>query len=77
LRCSSVELLITNRYLDEDDNLYYFAEIYFDSLQIINEHISRWSRSIELDKWFMEQKETLMTPINIFNKKIINVKEKL
>lgn len=54
LRCSAVELLITNRYLDEEDSFYGWAESYFDWIHVINDQLSAWEQSPDAtEKWLL------------------------
>lgn len=54
-RTPSVELLITNRYIDTDDKFYHSAELFYDSLNVLNDQLRKWSYAADnAEKWFLE-----------------------
>jgi len=55
LRASSVELLATNRYLDEDSSFYETAEQYFDMVFAVNERLAAWLHASQsTENWLMD-----------------------
>ena len=52
LRKASIELLITNRYLSANDNLYMLGEEYFDNLQTINGQLVIWESAADSTEKF-------------------------
>jgi len=58
LRSSSVEMLTTHRYLDEESEFYELAETYFDYVFMINEQLTIWESFHESTvKWFKAMKK--------------------
>ncbi|MFX0199826.1 MAG: hypothetical protein ACFFCW_27200 [Candidatus Hodarchaeota archaeon] len=57
LRYPAIELLITNRYLDEEDSFYELAETCFARILARNEQLAAWEQSQEAtEEWFMASK---------------------
>ena len=58
LRSSSVELLITHRYLNEESSFYAYAENYFEFVSMINDQLTIWESFTETtEKWFLQMKQ--------------------
>lgn len=56
LRTSSIELLMTNRYLETKYSLYQYAETYFDSLNTLNGQLMIWeSHAKGTEDWCLKQ----------------------
>jgi hypothetical protein len=78
LRTSSVELLVTNRYLDEDASFYRTVEAYFDLAVAINERLAAWVLSPEsTEEWLTVTKKSIFALLDIFAKMLNGIKEKL
>jgi hypothetical protein len=64
LRFSAIELLVTNRYLDEEDSFYARTEEEYNNRIMENEQLSLWEMSPDVtEQWFMgaipQRKDTL------------------
>ena len=80
LRASSVELLVTNRYLDEDSSFYKTAEQYFDMVFAVNERLAAWLHASQsTENWLMDpnSKKGIYGFLNKFANMLNGVKEKL
>lgn len=54
-RCPSVESLITNRYVDADEEFYKVTEEYFDDLLRFNDQLSIWEReAVDTEQWLVK-----------------------
>jgi len=74
-RTSAVELLVTNRCLDEPyRSFYYFAEDYCNWMKSINEELARGMLS---HPWFESNKKTIHKILKDYEKKIYVAKENL
>ncbi len=80
-RLLATELLITQRYLDDDDQFFDDAENYFNELAIINEKLTLWEEiPEEIDEWLLEQTKTNPTTESIlrnFRQKVEAARRKL
>lgn len=77
-RLPSVELLITQRYLDEPPSFYKVAENYFSWLLAMNEQLALWEQVGEsVDEWFKESKEDVYKVFNKFKRKLAQAHKKL
>lgn len=78
LRTSSTELLITNRYLDEDSSFYEFAELYFDFVHSMNEALILWlSDGARFKKWSAQERKDYYEVFEDYAKALDNAKKKL
>lgn len=58
LRLSSVELLVTHRYLNEESEFYEYVENYLEFIFMINEQLTIWESFEEAtEKWFLQMKK--------------------
>jgi hypothetical protein len=56
VRTSALELLVTNRYIDEQTDFYSYAESVFGELIMMNAQMDRWNLP-SMDSWILMQKE--------------------
>lgn len=74
-RSSAVELLITNRYIDEEQSFYKLAEKYLDRTMMINSQLELWEHSPNAtEKWLLEQKDSAMEIFKNFKDKMTNTR---
>jgi len=77
-RTPAVELLITNRYVDEEQAFYRSAEIYLSTILALNGRIGDWpQRRDSIEKWFLGQQEGVEDILNKFNGKVTAAREEL
>ena len=77
-RSSSVELLITHRYLDEKSSFYNIAEQYFDWLLSLNEQLTVWEQFRETTQnWFSTAKRKIHKVFNRYEEALKTAQKKL
>jgi len=77
-RWSAVELLITNRYIDEEPSFYKLAEDYMDEILTINDQLSLWEQSPDLtEDWILEEEKSAIKIFNKFKKSVVRVRKNL
>lgn len=65
-RGPAVELLITNRYVEEDQLFFSLADEYLNGIIALNEKLNFWEHSPEAtEDWFLQNEKK---KLNIFNK---------
>lgn len=78
LRLLAVELLITNRYVDEDDSFFKSAEQYLNSSTSINGQLNAWETYPDATEgWLLKQVESGTKAIKDVKAKVTTVREKL
>jgi hypothetical protein len=76
LRMSSIELLVTSRYLEADEKFYNEAEEYLSIIISANQNIQLWMSSPEeVEKLILKYKKDTLTVFENFSKKIKAVKQ--
>lgn len=74
----ALELLITQRYLDEDDSFYEFAESFLGSFLARNEQLAVWEQSPDLtESWFLDDEETFGKALQKYKERLQEVQKKL
>lgn len=64
---AAIELLLTNRYLDEEAEFYFIATLYLNQITPINTQINAWKgASDNTDKWFIKVGEDTENRIKDF-----------
>lgn len=82
LRISAIELLVTNRYIDEVDSFFLSAEQCFDDINAINNQLSLWEHITEsTEKWFLERLKKKTNKLEKFrdvvNRIIVKIKSRI
>ena len=78
LRSSSVELLITHRYLDEKSSFYKIAETYSRWVLSINQQLALWEHFDKtVEKWLLDEKQTIYEIFKGYKKQLERVRKKL
>ena len=78
LRSAAVELLVTQRYLDETPAFYISAEEYFDCLSVTNGQLEWWVHDEEkTQKWFSEAEKLINGIFKSYKKKLLETQKKL
>ena len=77
-RVSAVELLITNRYVDEDQPFFALAEEYSNKIAAINDQLSLWEYSPDAtETWLLNQKESAAKLLKNFRAKVVAARKKV
>ncbi len=77
-RYPAVELLITQRYLDEEPSFYNYAEWYFNDLHTLNEQLAVWEQFMEsTDRWLEENREKWYNDFKRYGDQLIAAQKKL
>ena len=77
-RVSAVELLITNRYVDEDQSFFESAENYLSGIVAVNDQLNSWEYSSDsTEKWLLEHENTWATLLKEFKAKAADAREKV
>ena len=75
---ASIDLLLTNRYLDQPDLIYLKIMKYSSELKAINTRINGWPNDIEnTENWFIRHKKSLIEEFQELEKIITNIKIEL
>ena len=75
---SAVELLITNRYVDEDQSFFKLAEQYSTYIIAINHQLNSWVYSPEpTEKWLLKEEESAAKFLKNFKAKVETARGKL
>ena len=79
LRSPAIELLITTRYLDEEDSFYSSAEECFSRIFAINEQLSVWeSKPVSTEAWFWNPKvKVYQKELRLFKKELGRILKEL
>jgi len=68
MESSSIELLLTTRYVDEDQTLFKHFLIIRSNLIAINEHMSKWTENTKMSEtWFGLSEKTLKNNFKIYD----------
>lgn len=77
-RVSAVELLITNRYVDEDQPFFTLAEEYSNEIVAINDQLNAWEYSPDpTEKWLLNQKGSAAKLLKNFRAKVVAARKKV
>ncbi len=77
-RVPAVELLITNRYVDEDQAFFGLAEEYSSDIASMNDQLNIWEQSLSsTEKWLLQHGKYAEKLIKKFKAKIENARKKL
>lgn len=72
----AVELLVTNRYADEDQPFYQLAENYLNHLVVMNDQLGLWEHSVDpTEKWLSEQEEKMTKDFEEFKDSVETVRD--
>lgn len=75
---SSVELLITNRYIEEDQSFYKLSEEYLTNIIRLNSALNEWfGNSDRIENWLLKNKDDWIRLFNEFRESIEKAYEKL
>ncbi|MFA5794142.1 MAG: hypothetical protein WC980_03640 [Candidatus Brocadiia bacterium] len=78
LRCASVDLLITTRYINEDISFFELAEDYATKMIAINEQLNAWGSSqATVEKWLLKNTDFFISTINNFKELVKLAHEKI
>lgn len=78
LAMSSVELLVTNRYIDKDRSFFTLAENYLGGILSVNEALNRWKESpVSTEKWLVSFIGTLKKRLEKFETEVEDAREKI
>ena len=78
LRPWAVELLATNRYVDEDQSFYQLAEKHLNHLVAMNEQLGFWKRYADhTEKWLLVQEETATKYSEEFRGRVKTVRDEI
>lgn len=73
---AAVELMLTNRYINAENDLYISGTTYLNKITAINGQISNWLQRSEMtDKWFIASKENTLKSFKDFHDKIHAIRE--
>jgi hypothetical protein len=74
----AVELLVTNRYVDEDQSFYQLAENYLGHLMITNDQLGLWEQSAHAtEKWLLGQEEEMVKDFEAFKGRMEIVRDEI
>ena len=77
-RVSAVELLITNRYVDEDQPFFKLAEKYLSDIVAVNDQLNAWEYSIDAtEEWLLKREGSVAKLLNDFKDKVADARGKL
>ena len=77
-RVSAIELLITNRYIDEDESFFKLADAYLNEVISVNNQLNIWYSSPESTaKWLFTQGPSVASLIKQLKKKVASTRETL
>jgi hypothetical protein len=77
-RVSAVELLITNRYVDEDQSFFALAEEYSSDIASMNDQLNAWEYSPDpTEKWLLNQKGSAAKHLKNFRAKVVAARKKV
>jgi hypothetical protein len=78
LSCACIELLITNRYLDEDDSFYLRTQHEYGNFIAVNEQLSIWEVSPDItERWFMALLPQYIDSLNQYRTTLMSILGKL
>ena len=74
----AAELLVTNRYVDEDQIFYQLAENYLNWLAAMNDQLGLWERSVDpIEKWVLKQEESMTKDFEEFKGRTKSVRDEI
>ncbi len=77
-RVSAAELLITNRYVDEDPSFFKLAEQYSTYIIAINDQLNAWESSTDAtEKWLLKQEGSAAKLLKNFRAKVVAAHKKV
>ena len=77
-RLSALQLLITNRYVEESQSFFRLAERCLDGLNGLNDQLNAWEHSPDnTEKWILKRKETMEKALNLFKDHVTSTYQKL
>jgi hypothetical protein len=78
LRCSAIELLMTNRYLDEEDSFYTRTENQYDNFITTNDQLAVWEMSPDItERWFLKYLPERQVSLNQYKTELMSILGKL
>lgn len=80
LRTSAAELLVTNRYLDEESSFYDVAEEYVGYLEALHGRMLDWpfpDRTDSIEKWFLKQEDSVKSICEVFKNQVLTARREL
>jgi hypothetical protein len=77
-RVSTVELLITNRYVDEDQPFFELAEEYLSDIVAVNDQLNAWEYSPDAtEKWLLKRGGSVAKLLKDFKDKVADARKKV
>jgi hypothetical protein len=77
-RLSATELLMTNRYIEEDSEFYDLAELIWDNLASMNDQLTIWEQNMDAtEKWVLSVVEARTKRLKDYNEKLKAVQGQL
>lgn len=77
-RISAAELLVVNRYVDEDQSFYELTELYLSTITAINNQINLWEVSPgSTEKWLLSVNTPMAECLNGFKARVMVAREKI
>ncbi|MFA4936500.1 MAG: hypothetical protein WC568_11750, partial [Candidatus Methanoperedens sp.] len=74
----AIELLITNRYVDEKQSFYTTAESCLDIIETINDRLRSWGDSPDsMENWLLKYEKTIIKTINALKNNVETARDKL
>ncbi len=75
-RISAVELLVTNRYIDEDDSFFELAEEYMSDIVTANDQLKAWAIKPKItEEYFLKKVESWDENLKKFKDRILSARE--
>ncbi len=74
----AAELLVTNRYVDEDQSFYLVAERYLNHIAVMNDQLGLWKQYVDpTEKWLLEQEEWTTNAFKAFKGRIETLRDEI
>jgi hypothetical protein len=74
---SAIKLLLTERYLEEDDKFYTLASRLIGLISAVNQNIATWQTASEsVETWFMEKYPILENLMGLYQKKLNEIRDR-
>ena len=79
LSYTAMDMLLAERFLEEDNEFYAFVHAARAFIQGVNHELSNWdyNTSKQVEKWFLENNFIFKELIQQYNKKLVDIKQKL
>jgi hypothetical protein len=78
MRSSSIELLVTNRYIEESRDFYNQADLCFSDAIKMNESLAGWlGNTTHSDKWISQNAPALIRTLSKFTEMVVSTREEI